>query len=300
MKQSIALGLLALCLLTQSFLSLPRSTVSLIFDDQAYVELPRGVRATQIINRVNIGNVNVNGLDQMPISGSGQFSEQSFLAMMDQLSLSPEQLIVVDLRQESHGLINGKAISWKDGEDNYGNVGKTLAQIESDEKRRLLLARKAGRMFVNQKGEGNSKLIVGEIKTEREFVEGLGGIYVRIPVTDHNKPDDATIDRYIEFVKGLPADKWVHFHCKAGRGRTTTFMALMDIMKNSDKASLEDILERQERLGGTALKKVSTKSEERVRTTGERVEFLKQFYAYSQDVPDFSISWSEWLAQKSS
>lgn len=39
------------------------------------------------------------------------------------------------------------------------------------------------------------------------------------------------------------------FHCEAGEGRTTAYMAMYDMMKNPD-VSLKDILYRQHLLGG--------------------------------------------------
>jgi hypothetical protein len=43
----------------------------------------------------------------------------------------------------------------------------------------------------------------------------------------------------------LPENAWAHFHCEAGLGRTTTFMVLYDMLRNANRVSLEDIVQRQ-------------------------------------------------------
>jgi hypothetical protein len=79
-------------------------------------------------------------------------------------------------------------------------------------------------------------------------------------------------------------------------GRTTTFMAMYDMMKNSKKVSLEDIMERQELLGGVKLlKPVGGKESE----SQKRSDFLRQFYQYTKENNDnFKTSWSQWLNSK--
>jgi hypothetical protein len=56
--------------------------------------------------------------------------------------------------------------------------------------------------------------------------------YVRIPVTDHCGPSESALAglRARIPVSTSPADAWVHFHCHGGDGRTTTFLALYDML----------------------------------------------------------------------
>jgi hypothetical protein len=84
---------------------------------------------------------------------------------------------------------------------------------------------------------------------ERDVVGATGASYVRISVTDHARPLDDEVDRFILAVRALPENAWAHFHCEAGRGRTTTFMVLYDILRNANRVSLEDIVRRQKILG---------------------------------------------------
>jgi Protein-tyrosine phosphatase. len=120
--------------------------------------------------------------------------------------------------------------------------------------------------------------------------------YIRVTVTDTERPEDDMVDYFVKKVRKLPEDTWLHFHCKAGMGRTTTFMAMYDMMKNSKKVSLEDIMERQELLGGVKLlKPVGGKESE----SQKRSDFLRQFYQYTKENNDnFKTSWSQWLNSK--
>lgn len=237
--------------------------------------------------------INLQRLEILRASGSGQFSEDNFIMMLRHLLVRPEQLIIIDLRQESHGFINGKPVSWTDGNYNYGNLHKSRSEVEADERERLRLARQVKSVLINPVKEPK-KLQVYSIKTERNFVENHGIKYFRFPVTDRNRPTSEVVDQLIDLVKNLPSDAWVHFHCKAGKGRTTTFLTLLDIMKNAQYVSLEDILMRQQWIGGNNLNETRKKDLERQRAASERLELIRRFYLYCRQNPQFQVSWSVW------
>lgn len=299
MKPFLILLFLGLCILSQSFLGFTRAEVVFPISDSYDSELPRNLRTT-LCPYAPYGeerSLNLNGFHHLRISGSGQFSERAFVAMLNSLSLFPEKLIVIDLRQESHGLINGHPVSWTDGKYNYANIHKTKAEIESDESLRLMLAAQAKQIVIDPV-EKPVKLAVHDTKTEQELVQGCGATYIRLPVTDHNCPKDEIIDQFVEIVKNLEPDQWVHMHCRAGKGRTTTFLALFDIMQNVQHVSLEDILARQQLIGGTDLSELKKVDFEKTKGATERFQLIQNFYLYCQQVPNFDRSWSEWLKQQ--
>ncbi|MEQ8224825.1 MAG: hypothetical protein ABRQ37_21075, partial [Candidatus Eremiobacterota bacterium] len=98
------------------------------------------------------------------------------------------------------------------------------------------------------------------------------------------------VDNFITFYKNLSPDTWLYFHCKAGRGRTTTFMTMYDMMRNYDKAGRDDIIKRQWLLGGAKLSEKPVDEAEK-----DRWDFIVKFYDYClQNGPDYKILWSEW------
>lgn len=235
---------------------------------------------------------------ELRASGSGQFSEQNFSPMMESLAVPREKIIVIDLRQESHGFINGKPVSWTDGKYNYGNLFKSKREVEADEFQRLVSASRAKRLIIDRKGK-SANVIVKSIKTEKEVVENQGCCYLRLPVTDRNRPSNEVVDQFIEFIRKVPEDHWMHFHCKMGKGRTTTFLTLFDIIKNGKEADFQTIIARQKKIGGVDLSTFQRPDFEKARASRARFDFIQSFYHYRREVPDFSIKWSEWTERKS-
>ncbi|PYK63110.1 MAG: phosphatase, partial [Verrucomicrobia bacterium] len=122
-------------------------------------------------------------------------------------------------------------------------------------------------------------------------------LYVRITVTDHARPLDDEVDRFILAVRALPQDTWTHFHCEAGRGRTTTFMVLYDMLRNAAHVSLEDIVRRQKLLGyNYDVLRPTEPGDWKAPYTDDRIAFVRAFYNYARGNPDGRLRlWSEWL-----
>lgn len=299
MKNVIIPFLLAISLITQSFIYSPRYFALIpIFDSPQKDSLPKKWRSTKqdTTDLLTKNKFNATGLERLTLSGSGQFTEENFANMVRQLAVT--RLIVFDLREESHGLINGDAVSWTDGQTNYANVGKTLAEIEADENLRLVGAVKKGSIVVINPSKEAQHVVVKKVKTERELVESMGYTYVRLPITDHNRPSNEVIDQFVRLVKNCPSEAWVHVHCKGGKGRTTTFMALYDMMFNAQDVALEDIIERQKWIGGSDLVQTDKPLSFKQKPAEERLELVRTFYTYCREVPNFEISWSEWVSQR--
>lgn len=212
-------------------------------------------------------NINLKGLDNLNISGSGQFSESGLSLIKDAID-SKFSIIDIDLRQESHGFINGIAVSWQN-ERNNANKGLSLPEVISAENT-LLGSVKLGTpiTFYNKK----ETVVPESVQNEFQLTKSKGIEYVRIPVTDGGLPTDDMVNYFIDFVKNQPKDSWLHFHCKEGIGRTTTFIIMYDIMKNYKDVSLDDIIKRQVLLSG-----ISDKSAQDF-YTGRHYKFLNDFY----------------------
>ena len=237
-----------------------------------------------------------NGLDSLRISGSRFFSQPELGKILN--NLPAKNVVILDLRGEAHGYLNGNAMSWYSAYKRI-NFGKNAAQVEALEKN--LLADLNGKTVEVAK-LGKDKSIVStslmqvrETLSEKELAALSGVKYCRIPVSDYTPPTAENVEQFLAFYKALPADAWIHLHCEAGEGRTTTFMSMIDMLKNADKVSYDDIMIRQWLLGGQDIRNATDKDPWKNEAYKGRAAFTRQFYAYVKENPSFERSWSDWL-----
>lgn len=244
------------------------------------------------------------GLQKLKFSASEQFTHSGFLKLM--LDLSKEELVVVDLRREYHGFVSSHAIALSINQVEQGpfeyNAELPLKKIEEGELSFLQNLVEEG-SFVGKKKDSSEEIVVVEsYATERELVEQAGAKYVRIPVLDHTRPLDPEVDEIVNLVKNLPENSWLHIHCAGGKGRTTTVSSMIDMMHNSSELSAQEIIQRQNALGGSNLWDVEENYKDKDLITFERGiqrrEFLRLFHHYCLTNPDFKLSWSEWNRQR--
>jgi protein-tyrosine phosphatase len=94
---------------------------------------------------------------------------------------------------------------------------------------------------------------VEDASSERIIVERSGACYARIPVNDHCRPDYEALSDLVGLFSSLPAGSHLHFHCRGGKGRTATALALLDIYQSAGVDSLAEIVARQAAWSGYAL-----------------------------------------------
>ncbi len=229
--------------------------------------------------------MNLTGLNTLNISGSKQFSEQNLPLIISNIKTSLP-ITVVDLRQESHGFINGLPVSWAN-KKNDANIGLTKAEVLEDENNKLKSIKLNSPIsFYN---DPNKTIIPTKVENEEQLVKHNSLSYVRIPVTDTKLPTDDMVDYFVDVIKSNPKDTWYHFHCKQGIGRTTTFMIMYDMMKNAKEVSADDIIKRQLLLAGFDENQMKSFYNDK------RSTFLQSFYKYSKENGnDFKIKWSDW------
>lgn len=125
------------------------------------------------------------------MSGSGQPSILNLAALTQELQkqgVQPNQVILVDLRQEDHGYLNGTAVSWY-GDNNWANVGKNDAAIRQEEARRLQKEenRETPYYHLDKKKKphykGTEKVQAALTEQQAAALFGLG--YARFASTDH-------------------------------------------------------------------------------------------------------------------
>lgn len=257
-------------------------------------ELPKNFRTTDDPYKTNVKSVPPRtGLAELHASGSAQFSEEGLKAILKRLG-NRESIFIVDLRQESHGFINGSAVSWY-GPKNWANKGKTGEYIAHDEETRLqdlLKAKKTSIYRVEKKVNDNivkatpMETIVENVSTEEDLAKKYNIGYKRYFVSDHMAPTPEDVNQFIAFVRNLPPNTWLHFHCAAGIGRTTTFLAMYDMMRNAKSVSLDDIVQRQYLIGVINILESLPKSDWKYPEGEARTEFLKRFYDYCRNNND--------------
>jgi hypothetical protein len=211
---------------------------------------------------------------------------------------------VVDLRQESHGFLNEAAVSWY-AEANWGAAGLSGEEALALEALRLRLLGLAERVRVGDVETIKRGAAPSFTTWERPRVAGeaeafglLPGRYVRLPVTDHARPSDEVVDRFVALVQRLPEGAHVHLHCRGGKGRTATFMALYDMLRNAGQVPLSAILDRQAALNGYDLRKEAAPGSAKEAFIGARGAFVRRFHAYARENPGGAPArWSAWAAE---
>jgi len=251
--------------------------------------LPNNYRTMQTPFREQPGIIapTRQGLDELNASGSGEFTRKSLHLLKQQI---PQgfKLMIVDLMQESHGFVNGLAVTWYCGRDQI-NWGKTDEQIRQDENSRLRSVLKQGEAtafkYVKIKNplglESGAQPIKFKIKTaqnEEELCRSEGVEYIRIPVADDQAPANEQIDRFVNLVEHLDKKTWLHIHCAAGDGRTTSFLAFFDMMHNAHNVSFDDIINRQWLIGGFQLINGKPSAPWKLPYVIERRKTIRDFY----------------------
>lgn len=279
----------------------------LVIDFENTPELPRNFRTTKDSHGFEHGaSVSWAGWGRLNASAASQFSE---LGLVTSLGHMPPLVYILDLREESHGFANGVPVSWY-GLRNQANVGKSAEQIAEQEQAlvsEMEARRTIGINKIVRKTSGRiEETLVREIEVERaetegELVERMGLKYLRLPVTDHQHPGGATVDGFVEFMENLSGDAWVHFHCRSGKGRSSTFMVLYDIFHNAGAVGLEDIICRNAMVGSKDVSKISDLRAKlwKNEMARKRHEFVATFYSYMADPGGYGqISWTDWLAER--
>jgi hypothetical protein len=239
------------------------------------------------------------GLADLKMSGSSEFNSVSLAEILK--GLPTRQVTVVDLRQESHVLINDRLVTWEAGEDwvNVGMDHREAVRAERDRIKLLTSQRTVG--LVDSKQYDNGERSAGEaakvetVRSEEQLVSSSGLDYERLTVIDHLRPDDEEVDRFVDIVDDLHPEDWVHFHCRAGVGRTSVFMAMFDMLHNADRVPLKEILARQGALPpGRDLNAIGEGPKHVYYV--ERNQFLNAFYRYSQaHLAGNRTDWSDWI-----
>lgn len=238
---------------------------------------------------------NVRFLTDEHMSGSAQFSVTQFRALVPELRKQAENCWIVDCRLETHGFINGVAVSWCNAENN-ANAGKTAREVESEEEALSSLAGSTVTAYTSKNNlpVDSVEYTVETWETERAIVEAEGLHYLRLACPDHCWPPADIIDGFISFAANLDENSWLHFHCQAGSGRTGAFMAIFEMMQKPG-VPVETILQHQADTGSGSL--VDRAAPEKSHVQKERCVLARAIWLYIQENREtgYAMKWSEWL-----
>ena len=238
---------------------------------------------------------NVRFLTEERMSGSAQFSTEQFRTLAGQLKERSQEVWIVDCRMESHGMVNGIAVSWC-GEDNGANLGRTAEEIEAEEEGLSSLIGTTVTAYTaeNDQPAESIGLSVETWETERALVQGENIRYLRLACPDHCWPPADVIDTFISFANSLEGGAWLHFHCQAGSGRTGAFMTIYEMMLKP-YAPAEEILRHQAETGSGNL--LDRANPDKSPAQKERCVLARAIYLYILANHDsaYAIKWSDWL-----
>ena len=240
------------------------------------------------------------GLDELRISGSSVCSKNEFRKLLEVLPTAKKNIVILDLRDESHGYINGHAVSWYSRYKAY-NKGLSSEEVMKREQGLLKDVETAGSVEIAVQAKDKSvsfsaPIKVNSVMTEKQYVESMGASYYRIPIMDYSAPTMANIDQFIAFYKHLPKTAWIHAHCEAGVGRTLMILAMVDMIHNARVLSYDQIMDRQVLLGGEDIRKSAVNATDPYKKLNypKRAAFIQHFYEYAKAHPQLDISWSQW------
>ena len=246
-------------------------------------------------------HVDLRGFNDLAMSASAQISENTFQAVRKNMK---GKIWIVDLRQESHGFIDGVAIDWLEGK-NEGNKGLNLEEMQHKERTLLEELQKNPTVSIHEIISMDSlgaeiavtrkhEVRVQKVETEAELAKRLGVEYIRIPVSDRGFPSAEQVDRFLN----LPQDAWLHFHCMGGVGRASTLMLMLDMLHHGNAFSLETYLNRQYWLLG---KETFLYGEPDVKwplwmhiEIRSKNDFLERFHCFASDAKRGNLTWSQW------
>lgn len=223
-------------------------------------------------------------IEDLNISGSAEFRPSQIDNI--KVAINDPKITVVDLRQESHGFLDDNPISYYSF---FQLINNNLNSSETEKSEEIALSE----LQLNKNipifrvtGEYLESIQASVILNEKSLCNTYGLGYKRLAVRDNWIPTAETVDDFIYFIKNLDNDIHILFHCDAGDGRTTMFMSMYQMVKNTPNLSLSTILNDQITAGGIVLT-----------DNIPRATFLEYFYNYTLENKNsnFETPYSTWL-----
>lgn len=267
------------------------------------------------------------GFGELPVSGSAQFGWTGLQAIIARIrnliDVDTFKITVIDLRQEPHGFVDISpgdkfnesapldvvplpfmACCWMTHHD-FGVAGLSDSEAMIFEKTLVTMLSRQLEVKLSwpgKRGLAPQVYTLKGVKLEEKIAEEAGVSYARFFVTDHCRPQDGSVEAFVELISRQQQRKrWYHVHCHGGRGRTTTFMCMYDMLVNASRfpdLTFVDFVERQTSIFNFNLLEFPLAGELKFRAifARQRVEFLEAFLSYCRENPLKSgLRWTVWL-----
>lgn len=190
---------------------------------------------------------------------SSQITELELYAIAAALEIKLEDIVLIDLQAEPKLLINGQPVAveglsflnpqdlewYEDGLARYlikpgSNISVTCVERVA----------RSGDMYKSYR-TFSTQLQVIRVETERQMAQRLGIAYMRVPNIDHEKPTMQSLMLFLYNIQSLlpfsPSQKII-IHCRGGKGRSSFYSALIDLVFNCDQKPLSAILRQNTEL----------------------------------------------------
>lgn len=224
------------------------------------------------------------GLDQLTISTSEQLTEKELMGLKARLN-DPKKLIILDLRSDMHGFVNGEPVQFHFGPSTKRSFDNELLLSEQ--------IRRCDTMYLTDRHvrdmSSNGMLMdVENVNIEPNLVRSLGYEYERMPLDGAKKIDASFIDAFVSFIDTKVPETWIHIHDTDGLMATSLLFVMSDMLKNAHQVSYKDILMRHVAFGGIDFAQK--------RYDDNQGRFLRAFYTFAREhAINPMLTWSEWL-----
>jgi predicted protein tyrosine phosphatase len=259
-------------------------------------------RATSNLSKLPSG-IEKGGLSSLKLAGCERISSVEQVENI-RAALGNGPLTVLDLREESHAIVNGLPVTLR-GPMDWANAGLPKAEGSARESAMITKLKRTESVTLvdanyvkGKKSEPQTTELRNlHVQSEQEVVTAGNATYRRVAITDHNRPSPEVTDELVDIMRHcLQENEAIVVHCNGGRGRTTTAMTMVDMLKNARNYSAQTIIERMAKLSYdynmTDLDRVSAIKRPFLQ---DRLKFLHAFHDYAYNNPGgLPLNWTEW------
>ncbi|MGL5617282.1 MAG: fused DSP-PTPase phosphatase/NAD kinase-like protein [Sarcina sp.] len=218
--------------------------------------------------------------EMLSISSSGQFNEKQLENLMERIN--EKRILIVDLRMESHGFINGESFYFEGTEIERDGLLSNEIFVEEIKDLEKIKEKKNIDLY-NENKKILEKIEVIKMKNEAEVVYSKNLEYMKLAIKKGEVPSMDVVDNFINIFKNKPKDVHLHFHCDNGSNRSKMLLIMWEIINNS-KIDFNELI--------SEMKSKYNYSFEDKKQEGFFVEFYN--YVRENEKNNFEIAYSIW------